>query len=78
MENEFVNKYCEGDRVLYNSIMNDKGRVGLLTQNTYDLQDEQWQIFNDSFELYLKTDAKLGVFKGKMFQVWENIHGVSA
>ena len=50
--------------VLYVSIMDGKGRMEQVTRSTHKSWDEQWQICNDSFGLYLTTDDELGVFKG--------------
>lgn len=46
----FVNDYREGDKVLYVSIVDNLGKVEDVTTKTYESQDENWQVINDSFE----------------------------
>lgn len=64
LENEFVNGYRDGDKVLYVLIMDDKWRVHEAMHKIYDNWDKQWQLTNDSFEMWLNTDVELVVFKG--------------
>jgi hypothetical protein len=76
LENEFVNGYREGDRVLYVSSY-DKD------ENTMDIRDEDtwgehWQFFNKSFAEILKNDKDYERFCDKMFFVWEGNHRVTA
>lgn len=76
LENEFVNGYREGDRVLYVSPYDKDG-------NTMDIRDaetwgEHWQSSNTSFEEILKNDKDYERFCGKMFFVWEGNHRVTA
>lgn len=43
LEINFVNEYRKGDRVLYSSIVDDKGGGGKrVIQSEYDSWDEQW------------------------------------
>lgn len=68
LENEFVNGYRDGDKVLYVLIMDDKWRVHEAMHKIYDNWDKQWQLTNDSFEMWLNTDVELVVFKGIFFE----------
>jgi hypothetical protein len=68
--------YHDGTRVLYVSIANDKGNEKEVTQSEYKPRDEQWQIVDDSYDLYLRTSNDLDVFEGKMFGMWEGNHRV--
>lgn len=77
LENKFVNGYRQGNKVLCVSTMDDKGRVEPVTQNTYDLWDEWWQICNNSVELCLKCYDELDAFQGKLFHMCEDNHRVS-
>jgi hypothetical protein len=76
LENEFVNGYKEGDRVLYVSSYDKDG-------NTMDIRDEDtleehWQFSNKSFEEILKNDKDYERFCNKMFFVLEGNYQVTA
>jgi hypothetical protein len=75
LENEFVNGYRKGDRVLYVSSYDKDG-------NTMDIRDEDtwrehWQSSNKLFEKILKNDKDYERFCAKMFFVWEGNHRVT-
>ena len=78
LENEFVTGYCDGDRVLYVSIYNDRAETLDVTSNMYDSWSGFWQSANDRFAAELDADPDLARFFGKMFYVWEGNHRVTA
>jgi len=78
LENEFLNGYREGDRVLYVSIVNDRGESLCVTEDKLSSWGPIWQQANDVFEESLSQDEDLKGFKGKMFWVWEGNHRVTA
>ena len=50
LENEFLNRYREGDCVLYVSIVNDRRENLCVTQDKLSSWDPIWQQVNDVFE----------------------------
>jgi hypothetical protein len=80
LNNEFINGYREGDRVLYVSVYDQKG-------NQFELNaeiEENWNVHlraaNASFEeKLLADDDYVGPgLRNKMFFVWEGNHRVTA
>ena len=69
LENEFVTGYCDGDRVLYVAIYNDKAETLDVTSDLYDSWSGLWQSANDRFEAKLVADPDLARFSSKMFYV---------
>ena len=78
LENEFVTGYCDGDRVLYVAIYNDKAETLDVSSDMYDSWSGLWQSANDRFEAELVADPDLARFSGKMFYVWKGNHQVTA
>ena len=52
LENEFVNGYCEGDRVQYVFIMDEKWKEKEVIQSEYGSWHEQWRTVNDFYKLF--------------------------
>ena len=69
LDNEFLNEYREGDRVLYVSIVNDREKSLYVTEDKLSSWDPIWQQVNDVFEESLSRDEDLKVFKDKIFWI---------
>ena len=78
LENEFVMGYCDGDRVLYVSIYNDRAETLDVTSDMYDSWSGLWQSADDRFVAELNADPDLARFSSKMFYMWEGNHRVTA
>ena len=76
LENEYFNDYREGDRVLYVSVVNDRGESLCVTKDKLRFSDPMWQQVNNVFEQSFFRDEDLKVFKDKLFWVWEGNHRV--
>ena len=77
LENEFLNEYREGDRILYVYIINDRGESLCVTDDKLSSWNPIWQQLNDVFEQSHSRNEELKVFKGKMFWVQEGKHRVT-
>ena len=78
LENEFVTGYCDGERVLYVSIYNDKAETLDIMSDMFDSWSSLWQSTNNRFEASFVDDPNLAKFSSKMFYVWEGNHRVTA
>ena len=74
LENEFVNGYRDGDRVLYISIFNNEEKSKDVTETDKTKWSPHWQRVNDEFEADLQKDEDLKDLRGKMFYVWDGNH----
>ena len=63
LENKIFNGYREGDRVLYVSIVNNRGKSLYVTEDKLSFWDPIWQQVNDVFEQLLSPDKDLNIFK---------------
>ncbi len=78
LENEFINGYREGDRVLFVSPYNDLEQ----SQDVTEVYTNEWGIYwhevNAAFEKELAKDDAFASLRGKMFYVWEGNHRLAA
>ena len=79
LENEFINGYREGDRILYVSVYDKK------KSNQFELNAEveatwnaHWHATDASFEEKFNADDNYVSLRNKMFFVWEGNHRVTA
>lgn len=78
LENEFVHGYREGDRVLYVSVYDYKGKSRVITEKDMETWDPHWIETNERFEELLSRQVHLQDLHGKMFFVWDGNHRYSA
>ena len=78
LENEFVNGYREGDRVLYVSPYNNFDRSLDISNAIKDSWSDLWKVANKCFEEHLAQDEDLAPLSGKMFFVYEGNHRFTA
>lgn len=78
LEQEFVNGYRDGDRVLFVGLHNDKNEVVEVTQEIKAKWSPLWIAESDKFDNRMAADPSLVQFVGKMFWVWEGNHRLTA
>ena len=74
LENEFVNGYCEGDRVLYVFPYNNFDRSLDISDAIKGSWSDLWKVTNERFNKRLAQDEDLAPLSSKMFFVYEGNH----
>jgi hypothetical protein len=71
LENEFINGYREGDKVLYVSVYDKKGNQFELNAEIEATWNVHWHSANASFEEKLLADDNYVGLRNNMFFVWK-------
>ena len=78
IENEFVNGYRDGDRILYITLYNNHKDSFEVSDDIMTSWDDHWKAASNRFDARLSADSDLAHMVGKMFYVWESNHRLTA
>ena len=78
LENEFVNGYQDGDRVLYVALYNNHKDSLNVSDDIMASWDDHWKAASNRFDARLLADPDLTPMVGKLFYVWEGNHRLTA